>query len=190
MRRLLALQRQHAPATCEAILPGARPAAIAAAEEACGFDWPGELKAVLLESAGGLPLPGWSPLTTLPDMLAGWELWASIAEGLAPEDLGYSLEDLQAMRLQPAYCHARLITLTAEPSYGPLADMAPGGAGQAGQIVSISHGGGMRWEAPSLADFLHVIADAIEDGRITYSAKERDWIDASTGNTWFRLHGE
>lgn len=175
-RRLLELQRAVLPERCAAILPGATPAQLQAVEQVFGFALPQAYKAVLRESAGGMPLPD---MIDLERSLEDWAMWVNIAAESDDDDDAINPDRLPEMKMRGAYCHARLISLCTESGHGqPMLDMSPGPAGRTGQVISISHGNGMSWHAWSLAEYLKSFADAIEEGRVKHQNKDRGWVDA------------
>ena len=160
-----------------ALPAGVDPAVIDEAEALTGLTWPIELKALLVCCDGGLVLPGEHRLMSVAQIVAGRGAIEQLAEA-AEEDWGGSDEGEAdpGARLKPVYIHDHLLTIATGGLWdGLYLDLAPGPAGQYGQVVEIVESVGMEWKASGLVAYITALADAMERGEVRYDAAMREW---------------
>lgn len=165
--------KQYAPEEFSSLEPGATDQDIQQAETALGITLPEEVRASYHLHNGGAHIadPGshflWE-LQCLEDIVDDWNTSRKIDHGLLvpilPED-----------QVQPRQWDLHWIPLLSDPGFGCLClDLAPGPAGQGGQIVEVI------WENPdprpviaaSFQELLHLYAEQLEAGEYTWNEED------------------
>lgn len=162
----------HLPAETIGLNPPASQAELAEAEQTLGVRLPEAVRASYLRHNGQSTdsvslLYGWKWLT-LNEICEEWAEWQEILESGALDDL---VNEGDPLKLQSDWWHPGWIPLTASGNGDHCClDLAPGPAGQVGQIIEVWHDDSLRnLLAPGFAEWITDYADALEAGEYVYS---------------------
>ncbi len=174
----MAWLRAHAPADCVEVFAPATSDAIAAAAARMGIAFPDQLVEFYqrlngAESGTVLPSPDDDPMAytpmPLPDVIADWTGWKELVEVGQFNDC----TPRSAAEIQNVWWSTGWIPFATNGGGDFLCvDTAPTAAGRPGQVISHSHETGEhRRLSPSLADYLHDLADALDRGQFVHDDK-------------------
>lgn len=162
----------HLPAAAIGWNPPASLEELAQAEHTLGIHFPEAVSLSYLRhngqnSASACLLAGWKWLT-LEEVCEEWAAWQDILDSGALEELE---NEGDPQKIQSDWWHPGWIPLTASGNGDHCClDLAPGPAGQVGQIIEVWHDDSLRnLLAPDFAQWLAGYADALEAGEYVYS---------------------
>ena len=156
------------------LAPPASSAQIATAETAVGCEFPADLRYLLALHNGSdehMVLPGWF-LFSAERIADEWRVWEDIyRRQFKPE--GYDCKASGSIR-SDEWWRCKWIPFCGDGGGNHLCtDMDPAPGGEAGQIITMWHDDAQRTLiAPSLTEFIELIAADFEQGRLTW---DEEW---------------
>jgi cell wall assembly regulator SMI1/predicted DNA-binding WGR domain protein len=181
-KRIDAWLTQHAPALMAKMGKGATPEAIARAEATLGLELPDDVRAsyAVHDGDGDISLFPSGEYLSLDGMLAQYKIWKELVEegtlvSGAAEPKGPIRNDDYNLKWIP-------LTHNGGGDH-TLIDLDPAEGGKVGQLIDFSHEGGPEdVAAPSLAEYLSILADGLESGAASLN-QEDGYIE------WNRVRG-
>ena len=170
-----AIENQYAAQGALHLLkPGASAQALDALEAQIGQPLPADLRESLLRHDGSTD-SGWvhGELLSVAGRMRERAIWMELLESGTFADLAQFNADEPAV--QPGWWHPGWLPLDADGGgNGAFVDLAPGRAGQVGQVRDMDHEVGPGAEAHSLAAYLQRVLQVLESGEYRYYRHAED----------------